>query len=198
MRSSGSLYGPVRPLLRPRLQLHPLPRRRDGGGGGPDRPGVRAGVVPPSGATPRTRRPSRPGCSASCATWSAARLRREAALQRLAAVGGDYLRRPGARPAAGRDRHAAGKPRRAWCEPCPACRTGRADLLGLKYAAGLNNRQIAGPLGLSEQNVGVILYRAIGRLRQLMLGRRPVRFRKTCQIREGGGGAGGTGEGGEE
>jgi len=43
------------------------------------------------------------------------------------------------------------------------------DLLGLKFAAGLNNRQIAALLGLSEQNVGVILFRAIGRLRQLML-----------------------------
>ena len=42
------------------------------------------------------------------------------------------------------------------------------DLLGLKYAAGLNNRQIAALLGLSEQNVGVILYRAIGRLREIM------------------------------
>ena len=42
------------------------------------------------------------------------------------------------------------------------------DLLGLKFAAGLNNRQIAALAGLSEQNVGVILYRAIGRLRELM------------------------------
>jgi RNA polymerase sigma factor (sigma-70 family) len=42
------------------------------------------------------------------------------------------------------------------------------DLLGLKFAAGLNNRQIAALAGLSQQNVGVILYRAIGRLRERM------------------------------
>ncbi len=44
------------------------------------------------------------------------------------------------------------------------------DLLGLKFAAGLNNRQIAALVGLSEQNVGVILFRAIGRLREWMVG----------------------------
>ena len=47
------------------------------------------------------------------------------------------------------------------------------DLLGLKFAAGLNNRQIAALVGLTEQNVGVILYRAIGRLRQLMAANTP-------------------------
>lgn len=39
------------------------------------------------------------------------------------------------------------------------------DLIGLKFAAGLNNRQIATITGLSESNVGVILYRAIHQLR---------------------------------
>lgn len=39
------------------------------------------------------------------------------------------------------------------------------DLLGLKFAAGLNNRQIAALTGLSESNVGVILFRAVHRLR---------------------------------
>lgn len=39
------------------------------------------------------------------------------------------------------------------------------DLIGLKFAAGLNNRQIAAITGLSESNVGVILYRAIQQLR---------------------------------
>lgn len=39
------------------------------------------------------------------------------------------------------------------------------DLLGLKFAAGLNNRQIAGVTGLSESNVGVRVYRAIQKLR---------------------------------
>ncbi len=42
------------------------------------------------------------------------------------------------------------------------------DLLGLKFAARRYNRQIAALVGLSEQNVGVILYRAIGRLRESM------------------------------
>jgi len=39
------------------------------------------------------------------------------------------------------------------------------DLLGLKFGVGMNNRQIAALTGLSESNVGVILYRAIHRLR---------------------------------
>ncbi|MFQ6101807.1 MAG: RNA polymerase sigma factor [Anaerolineae bacterium] len=39
------------------------------------------------------------------------------------------------------------------------------DLIGLKFAAGLPNRRIAELTGLSENNVGVILYRAVRRLR---------------------------------
>jgi RNA polymerase sigma-70 factor (ECF subfamily) len=39
------------------------------------------------------------------------------------------------------------------------------DLIALKFGAGLTNRRIAELTGLSESNVGVILYRAIGRLR---------------------------------
>ncbi len=39
------------------------------------------------------------------------------------------------------------------------------DLLSLKFAAGLSNRRIAEITGLSESNVGVVLYRAIRRLR---------------------------------
>jgi len=39
------------------------------------------------------------------------------------------------------------------------------DLIALKFAAGFSNRQIAKLTGLSESNVGVILYRSIGRLR---------------------------------
>jgi RNA polymerase sigma-70 factor (ECF subfamily) len=39
------------------------------------------------------------------------------------------------------------------------------DLLSLKFAAGLTNRQVAQVSGLSESNVGVILFRALGRLR---------------------------------
>ncbi len=39
------------------------------------------------------------------------------------------------------------------------------DLIGLKFAAGLTNRRIAELSGLTESNVGVILYRAVRRLR---------------------------------
>ncbi len=39
------------------------------------------------------------------------------------------------------------------------------DLLSLKFAAGLTNRQVAQVSGLSESNVGVILFRALGQLR---------------------------------
>lgn len=42
------------------------------------------------------------------------------------------------------------------------------DLLGLKFAARLTNRQIAELTKMSESNVGVILYRAIARLRQAL------------------------------
>jgi RNA polymerase sigma-70 factor (ECF subfamily) len=39
------------------------------------------------------------------------------------------------------------------------------DLLAIKFAAGLTNRRIAELTGLSASNVGVILYRAVRRLR---------------------------------
>lgn len=39
------------------------------------------------------------------------------------------------------------------------------DLLSLKFAAGFTNRRIAEITGLSENNVGVILYRSLHRLR---------------------------------
>lgn len=42
------------------------------------------------------------------------------------------------------------------------------DLVALKFIAGLNNRQIASLSGLSESNVGVIVYRAMHRLRALL------------------------------
>jgi RNA polymerase sigma factor (sigma-70 family) len=40
------------------------------------------------------------------------------------------------------------------------------DLLALKFSGGLNNREIAALMGLSEQNVAVILHRSIHILRQ--------------------------------
>jgi RNA polymerase sigma-70 factor, ECF subfamily len=39
------------------------------------------------------------------------------------------------------------------------------DILALKFGAELTNRRIAALIGLSESNVGVILYRAVRRLR---------------------------------
>lgn len=39
------------------------------------------------------------------------------------------------------------------------------DLVGLKFGGGLTNRRIAELTGLSENNVGIILYRAVRRLR---------------------------------
>ena len=43
------------------------------------------------------------------------------------------------------------------------------DLIALKFAAGLTNRRIAKLTGLNESNVGVILYRAMRRLRAELL-----------------------------
>ena len=43
------------------------------------------------------------------------------------------------------------------------------DLISLKFAGGLNNRQIARLTGLSESHVGVILYRAIQKLRESLI-----------------------------
>ena len=42
------------------------------------------------------------------------------------------------------------------------------DLVSLKFFARLTNRQIAGIVHMSESNVGVALFRAVGRLRQWM------------------------------
>ncbi|MFZ6029348.1 MAG: sigma-70 family RNA polymerase sigma factor [Chloroflexota bacterium] len=42
------------------------------------------------------------------------------------------------------------------------------DLLGLKFGAHCTNRRIAEMTGLSEANVGVILHRALGKLRVLL------------------------------
>ena len=52
----------------------------------------------------------------------------------------------------------------------PKLKDRERELLGLKYAGGLTNRQIASLIGLTEQNVGVILYRAVARLRRWMGG----------------------------
>ena len=43
------------------------------------------------------------------------------------------------------------------------------DLIALKFASRLTNRKIAAITGLTESNVGVILYRALQRLRAALL-----------------------------
>lgn len=47
------------------------------------------------------------------------------------------------------------------------------DLIGLKFAAGLNNRQIAALTGLKESHVGVVFYRAMQRLRTELSNKEP-------------------------
>lgn len=42
------------------------------------------------------------------------------------------------------------------------------DLIALKFASGMTNRRIAAVTGLTEANVGVIVFRALKRLRQLL------------------------------
>jgi RNA polymerase sigma factor (sigma-70 family) len=42
------------------------------------------------------------------------------------------------------------------------------DVLGLKFAGELTNREIAKLTGLKESHVGVIVYRAIQKLRRMM------------------------------
>jgi RNA polymerase sigma factor (sigma-70 family) len=49
------------------------------------------------------------------------------------------------------------------------------DLIGLKFAAGLKNRQIATLTGLSEANVGIIFYRAMQQLR-IVLNNEELRY----------------------
>jgi RNA polymerase sigma factor (sigma-70 family) len=47
------------------------------------------------------------------------------------------------------------------------CLSGRdRDVLGLKFGAGFTNRDISRITGLREAHVGVIVYRAVGRLRR--------------------------------
>lgn len=49
------------------------------------------------------------------------------------------------------------------------------DVLGLKFAGGLTNRAIARLTGLRESNVGVIVYRAVGKLRARLGGEEVAR-----------------------
>ncbi|OGO31260.1 MAG: hypothetical protein A2Z29_09230 [Chloroflexi bacterium RBG_16_56_11] len=42
---------------------------------------------------------------------------------------------------------------------------GEREIISLKFGADMTNRQIAGTLGISDSNVGVILFRAVRKLR---------------------------------
>jgi RNA polymerase sigma-70 factor (ECF subfamily) len=42
------------------------------------------------------------------------------------------------------------------------------ELIAMKFTLGLNNREIAGQTGLGESNVGVILFRAMKKLRGIL------------------------------
>ena len=44
------------------------------------------------------------------------------------------------------------------------------DLIGLKFYSELNNREIAKVTGLSESNVGTVLYRCMAKLRKELAG----------------------------
>ena len=44
------------------------------------------------------------------------------------------------------------------------------EIISLKFGADMNNRQIAGILGLSDSNVGIILFRAVRKLRNDFMG----------------------------
>jgi RNA polymerase sigma factor (sigma-70 family) len=44
--------------------------------------------------------------------------------------------------------------------------TKEQEIISLKFGADMNNRQIARTLGLSDSNVGIILYRAVRKLRE--------------------------------
>jgi RNA polymerase sigma factor (sigma-70 family) len=48
--------------------------------------------------------------------------------------------------------------------------TKEQEIISLKFGADMNNRQIARTLGLSDSNVGIILYRAVRKLREDFVG----------------------------
>jgi RNA polymerase sigma-70 factor (ECF subfamily) len=78
-----------------------------------------------------------------------------------------FLRRPAADPPV--EETVAGHEMEVQLEKAlPRLKDRERDLLGLKYGAGLTNRRIAALTGLSEQNVAVILFRALGRLRAML------------------------------
>lgn len=62
------------------------------------------------------------------------------------------------------------------------------QVVALKYGADMGNKQIARLMGLSESNVGVILFRSLGAMRRIMEkeeseweGKNPITTRTGCQ-----------------
>ncbi len=58
------------------------------------------------------------------------------------------------------------------------------DIIGLRFASELTNRAIAEVTGLSESNVAVILFRALGKLRQRMVEKNEVALQNPASLAE--------------
>jgi len=87
------------------------------------------------------------------------------AQRRLAWMSWDLFERQPSADTAPEDRVIERQAHAALSEALKQLNERERDLIGLKFAGGLNNREIAQLTGLSESNVGVSLYRAINRLR---------------------------------
>lgn len=48
------------------------------------------------------------------------------------------------------------------------------DIMALKFSSGMTNREIAALTGLGEANVGIIVYRAVKRMRELLGGDKAI------------------------
>lgn len=48
------------------------------------------------------------------------------------------------------------------------------DIMALKFSSGMTNREIAALTGLGEANVGIIIYRAVKRMRELLGGKKAI------------------------
>ncbi|MDQ7773856.1 MAG: sigma-70 family RNA polymerase sigma factor [Elusimicrobiales bacterium] len=48
------------------------------------------------------------------------------------------------------------------------------DIMALKFSSGMTNREIAAMTGLGENNVGIIIYRAVKRMRELLGGSKSI------------------------
>ncbi|MBI5595434.1 MAG: sigma-70 family RNA polymerase sigma factor [Elusimicrobia bacterium] len=69
---------------------------------------------------------------------------------------------------AGTERLVADEEQRALLAALEALDERQRELLALKFGGGMTNRDIAAQTGLSESNVGVLLYRAVKKLQTLI------------------------------